>query len=164
MYDIQIQYPSSWTQASTDATPDRFIQVSDFFSPTEADGSSSASFRISIDDSPQSSDVEDYLEESISIFVASASYQDFNVVQSTTNATLAGMPAYTIVATYTDPTLGPRMTLEIGTIFEDEVYYLSYYADPQDYERYLPIIQEMIDSFEIEGSGNNEDDDDDDED
>ena len=162
-YDVQMQYPSSWTQASTDPTPDRFIQVSDFFSPTEADGSS-VSFRISIDDSPQSSNIEDYLEESISIFVASASYQDFSVVESTTNATLAGMPAYTIVATYTDPTLGPRMTLEIGTIFEDEVYYLSYYADPQDYERYLPIIQEMIDSFEIEGSGNNEDDDDDGED
>jgi hypothetical protein len=54
------------------------------------------------------------------------------------------------------------MTLEIGTIFEDEVYYLSYFADPQDYERYLPIIQEMIDSFEIEGSGNNEDNNDDD--
>jgi hypothetical protein len=163
-YDVQMPYPSSWTQASTDATPDRFIQVSDFFSPTEADGSSSASFRISIDDSPQSSNIEDYLEESISIFVASASYQDFNVVESTTNATLAGIPAYTIVATYTDPTLGPRMTLEIGTIFEDEVYYLSYFADPQDYERYLPIIQEMIDSFEIEGSGSNEDDDDDDDD
>jgi hypothetical protein len=163
-YNVQMQYPSGWTQASTDATPDRFIQVSDFFSPTEADGTSSASFRISIDDSPQSSNVEDYLEESISIFVASASYQDFNVVESTTNATLAGMPAYTIVATYTDPTLGPRMTLETGTIFEDEVYYLSYFADPQDYERYLPIIQQMIDSFEIEGSGNNEDDDDDDND
>jgi hypothetical protein len=163
-YDVQMQYPSSWTQASTDAIPDRFIQVSDFFSPTEADGSSSASFRISIDDSPQSSNIEDYLEESISIFVASASYRDFNVVESTTNATLAGMPAYTIEATYTDPVLGPRMTLEIGTIFEDEVYYLSYFADPQDYERYLPIIQEMIDSFEIEGSGNNDDDVDDDDD
>jgi hypothetical protein len=161
IYDIQMEYPSSWTQSSTDPTPDRFIQVSDFFSPAEADGSS-VSFRISIDDSPQSSNIEDYLEESISIFVASASYQDFNVVESTTNATLAGMPAYTIEATYTDPALGPRMTLEIGTIFEDEVYYLSYFADPQDYERYLPIIQEMINSFEIEGSGNNEDDDDDD--
>jgi hypothetical protein len=160
IYDIQMEYPSSWTQSSTDPTPDRFIQVSDFFSPAEADGSS-VSFRISIDDSPQSSNIEDYLEESISIFVASASYQDFNVVESTTNATLAGMPAYTIEATYTDPALGPRMTLEIGTIFEDEVYYLSYFADPQDYERYLPIIQEMINSFEIEGSGNNEDDDDD---
>jgi hypothetical protein len=160
-YNVQMQYHSSWTQAHTDAVPDRFIQVSDFFSPTEADGSS-ASFRISIDDSPQSSNIEDYLEESISIFVASASYQDFNVVESATNATLAGMPAYTIVATYTDPTLGPRMTLETGTIFEDEVYYLSYFADPQDYERYLPIIQEMIDSFEIEGSGTNDDDDDDD--
>lgn len=162
-YDVQMQYPSSWTQVSTDAAPDRFIQVSDFFSPTEADGSS-ASFKISIDDSPQSSNVEDYLEESISIFVASASYQDFSVVESITNATLAGMPAYTIEATYTDPALGPRMTLEIGTIFEDEVYYLSYFADPQDYERYLPIIQEMINSFEIEGSGNNEDDDDDNDD
>jgi hypothetical protein len=160
-YNVQMQYPSSWTQAHTDAIPDRFIQVSDFFSPTEADGSS-ASFRISIDDSPQSSNIEDYLEESISIFGASASYQDFNVVESATNATLAGMPAYTIVATYTDPTLGPRMTLETGTIFEDEVYYLSYFADSQDYERYLPIIQEMIDSFEIEGSGTNDDDDDDD--
>jgi hypothetical protein len=160
-YNVQMQYPSSWTQAHTDAISDRFIQVSDFFSPTEADGSS-ASFRISIDDSPQSSNIEDYLEESISIFGASASYQDFNVVESATNATLAGMPAYTIVATYTDPTLGPRMTLETGTIFEDEVYYLSYFADSQDYERYLPIIQEMIDSFEIEGSDTNGDDDDDD--
>jgi hypothetical protein len=163
IYNVQMEYPSSWTQSSTDPTPDRFIQVSDFFSPTEADGSS-VSFRLSIDDSPQSSNIEDYLEESISIFVASASYQDFNVVESTTNATLAGMSAYTIEATYTDPALGPRMTLEIGTIFEDEVYYLSYFADPQDYERYLPIIQEMINSFEIEGSGNNEDDDDDDND
>jgi hypothetical protein len=75
------------------------------------------------------------------------------------------MPAYTLHATFTNAELGPQEMLEIGTIFEGRGYYLSYFVEPEDYERYLPIIQQMIDSFEIVESGNsNTDEDEDDED
>jgi hypothetical protein len=39
--------------------------------------------------------------------------------------------------------------MEVGTKVGDDVYYLDYYAEEQKYARFLPIIQEMINSFKI---------------
>jgi hypothetical protein len=39
--------------------------------------------------------------------------------------------------------------LEVGRIFGDKVYYIQYFADPPIYGKYFPIVQRMIESFEI---------------
>jgi hypothetical protein len=45
---------------------------------------------------------------------------------------------------------GKAMTMDIGMTNGDKVYVLSYLADPAKFLSYLPTIQRMIDSFEIQ--------------
>jgi len=42
--------------------------------------------------------------------------------------------------------------MEIGAIKGDKVYIFTYEAGPNEYDKYLPIIQQLIKSFQITGS------------
>ena len=55
-----------------------------------------------------------------------------------------------LVYKYTDLVFGKAMAMDIGMTNSDKVYVLSYLAEPAKFFRYLPIIQKMIDSFEIQ--------------
>ena len=149
-YGISILYPSNWTQQnSTVAGDDRFIFISEFFSPEEADGYF-VYIPIAIDGMPQSTNIEGYLNESIDILRQDPEFVDMQVVSSSVgNFTLGGMPAYNLEITYTDPEFGPQNMLEVGTIFENRVYYIQYFADLPIYQKYFPIVQRMIESFQI---------------
>ena len=39
--------------------------------------------------------------------------------------------------------------MEIGTIIGDRIYYIDYIAEEKQYSNYLPTIQMMINSLEI---------------
>ncbi|WP_062290880.1 serine/threonine-protein kinase [Nostoc piscinale] len=39
--------------------------------------------------------------------------------------------------------------LEIGTVREGNAYYITYIAEQKEYNRYLPLVEKMINSFEI---------------
>jgi hypothetical protein len=64
--------------------------------------------------------------------------------------TVKDNPAYMLVYKYTDLVFGKAMAMDIGMTNGDKVYVLSYLADPAKFLRYLPTIQKMIDSFEIQ--------------
>jgi hypothetical protein len=64
--------------------------------------------------------------------------------------TVKDNPAYLLVYKYTDLVFGKAMTMDIGMTNGDKVYVLSYLADPAKFLSYLPTIQRMIDSFEIQ--------------
>jgi len=51
---------------------------------------------------------------------------------------------------YTDLVFGKAMAMDIGVTNGDKVFVLSYLADQAKFSFYLPTIQKMIDSFEIE--------------
>ncbi|MDQ3851489.1 MAG: hypothetical protein M3299_01495 [Thermoproteota archaeon] len=148
-YGVSMLYPSNWTQQnSTGAEDDRFIDVSDFFSPEEANGYF-ASVTIGIDNMPPSTNLEDNLNESIDIYRQDPEFQDFQLLSSSLgNFTLAGMPAYSFEIAYTDLEFGPQNVLEVGRIFDNRVYYIQYFADTPIYEKYFPIAQRMIESFQ----------------
>ncbi|MDP8888466.1 MAG: hypothetical protein M3M89_02405 [Thermoproteota archaeon] len=149
-YGVGMLYPSNWTQQnSTVAGDDRFILVSKFFSPEEANGYF-AYVPIGIDGTPQSTNVEGYLNESIDILRQHPNFEDLQVLSSSMgNFTLAGMPAYSFEITYTDQEFGPQNMLEVGTIFDNRVYYIQFYADLPIYQKYFPIVERMIESFQI---------------
>lgn len=73
------------------------------------------------------------------------------------NFTLAEMPAYTLEATYTDIELGPQQLLVVETIVGGKGYAIQYIASPQTYQQYFPIVERMIESFEIMQQQNAED-------
>jgi hypothetical protein len=91
--------PSIWIQQSSAEEYDRYIVVSDFFTPEEQVGSF-ASVSIVIDNMPQSMNIEVYLNEGIAIYMQDPSFRDFQVISSSTdNFTLVEMPAYSFEAT-----------------------------------------------------------------
>jgi hypothetical protein len=149
-YGVSMLYPFNWTQQnSTGDADDRFIYVSDFFSPEETDGYF-AYVTIAIDSMPNTTDIERYRNQSIDIYRQDPEFQEFQVLSSSIgNFTLAGMPAYSFEIAYTDLEFGPQNVLEVGRIFDNRVYYIQYFADTPIYQKYLPIAERMIESFQI---------------
>ena len=76
-------------------------------------------------------------------------FPDFQLVDTKLIA-VKGNLAYMLVYKYTDLVFGKAMAMDIGMTNSDKVYVLSYLAEPAKFFRYLPIIQKMIDSFEIQ--------------
>jgi eukaryotic-like serine/threonine-protein kinase len=162
-YGVRMLYPSNWTQQNSTAPgDDRFILVSEFFSPEDANGYF-ADVTIAIDSMPQTTSIESYRSQSIDIYRQDSNFEDLQLLSSSVgNFTLAAgaaaggtenatdsMPAYAFEITYTDPEFGPQNMLEIGTIFDNRVYYIQYFADPPIYQKYFPIVERMIESFQI---------------
>jgi serine/threonine-protein kinase len=166
-YGVRMLYPSNWTQQnstqqnSTEPEDDRFILVSEFFSPEEANGYF-VDVTIAIDSMPQTTNIEAYRSQSIDIYRQDSDFEDLQLLSSSMgNFTLAAgaaagtenatesMPAYAFEITYTDPEFGPQNMLEVGTIFDNRVYYIQYFADPPIYQKYFPIVERMIESFQI---------------
>jgi hypothetical protein len=149
-YGVSMLYPFNWTQQnSTGDADDRFVYVSDFFSPEETDGYF-AYVTIAIDSMPNTTNIETYRNQSIDIYRQDPEFQEFQVLSSSIgNFTLAGMPAYSFEIIYTDLEFGPQNMLEVGIIFDNRVYYIQYFADTPIYQKYLPIAERMIESFQI---------------
>ena len=149
-YGVSMLYPSNWTQQnSTGGEEDRFIYVSDFFSPEEAEGYF-AYVTVVIDSMPNTTNIESYRNQSIDSYRQDPEFQEFQLLSSTIgNFTLAGMPAYSFEIAYTDLEFGPQNGLEVGRIFDNRVYYIQYFADTPIYQKYLPVVERMIESFQI---------------
>jgi eukaryotic-like serine/threonine-protein kinase len=150
-YGVSMLYPSNWTQQNSTvvAGEDRFVYVSEFFSPEEADGYF-AYVTIAIDSMPQTTSIEGYRSQSIDIYRQDPDFEDLQLLSASMgNFTLAGMPAYSFEIAYTDPEFGPQNMLEVGRIFDNRVYYIQYFADPPIYQKYFPIVERMIESFQI---------------
>jgi hypothetical protein len=154
-YGVRMLYPSNWAQQnstqqnSTADGNDRFILLSEFFSPEEA-GGQFAYVPIAVDIRPQTTSILSYVSQSIDIYRQDPTFGDFQLLSSSVdNFTLAGMPAYSFEITYTSQEFGPQNLLEVGTIFDNRVYYIRYIADPPIYQKYFPIVEGMIESFQF---------------
>ena len=64
------------------------------------------------------------------------------------NATLAGSPAYQIGFDYSYLDNNKKAT-EIWTVKDNKVYIINYVANEKVYDTTLPLVQKMIESFEI---------------
>jgi hypothetical protein len=97
--------------------------------------------------------LEEYASSLITAY--NETFTDFNLIESNTNSTLAGKPAYKLVYTETledeeeEEESTNLKSMEIGTIIGDRVYFIEYIAEEEKYSDYLPIIQMMINSIEI---------------
>ncbi len=149
-YGVSMLYPSNWIQQNrTGGEDDRFIYVSDFFSPEEADGYF-AYVTVAIDSTPRTTNIQGYRDQSIDIYRQDPKFEEFQLLSSSIgNFTLAGMPAYSFEIAYTDLEFGPQNMLEVGRLFDNRVYYIQYFADAPIYQKYLPIAERMIESFQI---------------
>jgi PsbP len=73
----------------------------------------------------------------------------FEVIQASTNGSLAGKSAYILVSTAEIIKNIRYQTMEVGTLSGNSKYTVIYEALASNYFTYLPTVQKMIDSFKL---------------
>ncbi len=144
---IKIQYPSKWKR----------VQYGDmavvFVSPSERNSDKFLE-SFSIAGTPTNNkSISELASQSIANY--RQKYANFQLI-GTNVVTLKGSPAYMLKYEYTDQLFGKAMAMDIGMTKGGKLYVLSYSAEPAKFYIYVPTIQKMIDSFEIEGRNSNE--------
>jgi hypothetical protein len=155
-YGIQIQYPSTWIIYAGDMfSGDDAIDIVSFLGPVKSDTKAHApSLYISIISLPPPDlnlNLNEYLTRITNDY--KAKLKEFKVIESDTSSILAGKPAYKLIFTDEEDEIYYK-TMDIGTIIEDKVYFLSYVVQREQYSDYLPTVQKMIDSLKITTSNN----------
>jgi len=72
-----------------------------------------------------------------------------------TKTTLGGLPAYNSTYASFTPTFSsiyPVISMHIGAIEGDKLFILIYKAIPNEYGKYMPIVQQIIDTFQLSNS------------
>jgi hypothetical protein len=142
-YGISVHYPSGWRMADYEEnSDDRITRV------LKLQNNSSTiyeSLEILINNFPVRS-LNEYLANSIITYVQNN--ENFSLLDSGTNATLAGNPAYKIVYNQTIDG-SPVKGMEVGTIIGNKAYYIQYSAGPEQYSNNSKILQDVINSFNV---------------
>ena len=150
---IKILYPSDWKPFQTSTTVNRTII--EFRQKVMSEHDPLTSFMtVSVENMSGTIRTLDALTKQ-NVDLANKTLPNFQLIESNIT-TLAKNPAYKIISTFTnsrpgdDPLHSPQFqTMTLWTIKGDKMYTISYSHTPSEFSRYLPIIQKMIDSFEI---------------
>jgi PsbP-like protein len=143
---IKIQYPANWQRIESENNVHGVL----FLSPSESNSDKFLeSFSVSSSSLSNSNNnsVEELARQAISDHIEHL--PDFQLLDIKL-ITVKDNPAYMLVYKYTDLVFGKAMAMDIGMENGDKVYILSYLAEPSKFFRYLPTIQKMVDSFEIQ--------------
>jgi hypothetical protein len=148
-YAFRIQYPPNWEKVEFDQGIEEGHRniIVNFVSPL---GGSSDTFReyliIEVGDlRSQNISLDQYTNTQIS---SRRSLPSFELIESA-SATLSGNPARKVMYTYSNAEIGIARTMELLTIKDHKLYFISYTADATKYSSYLPTIQKMTDSFRL---------------
>jgi serine/threonine-protein kinase len=144
-FGIKIQYPSSWDKQENGTKQDTETDVVIFYPPAS---NSNASLDLSMDDisDEKGISVAQYANDGLGDL--KHSLQNFKSIGLTTNNILAGLPAYKSLYTYVDGKTTFK-DMEIGAIKGDKAYILTYEGGADEFDKYLPTVQQMINSFQI---------------
>jgi hypothetical protein len=156
-YGIRIQYPQNWTiKDNYRLNPDDpYITIVSFFAPPEKNITSPREeVTVYVDTQQYRTSLEEYMLEPVlnNNNTQLGKWKNVSVVEFEENSTLAERPAYKVELKYIDEITGSpvdRYLLDTGTVVEDKVYVVSYWAEPQTYSELLPDVEKMVDSFEI---------------
>ena len=147
-YGINVQYPSNWRADEGDVYSDDYvIDIVSFIAPVTSDSEAYSPFlSLSIDTPPPNlnENLNEYLTRITNDY--GDTLKDFEVIEFDTNSILDGKPAYKLVSTDVEDDIDYK-SLEIGTIIGDKVYFVTYYAEEEQYSNYLPTVQNMISSL-----------------
>ncbi|HEY7078487.1 MAG TPA: hypothetical protein VH500_02230 [Nitrososphaeraceae archaeon] len=149
-YKVKINYPSDWTISQTGLRDHSNIIA--FYSPLEnISDAFSEHVVISLNHYSQNLSLSDYDK----LVDNTLSPAGIKIVEPIKTVMLSGgRPAHTIVFAPPTPPLGPNALSKpivklLWTVLDNSVYTISYNAEAARYSTYLPLVQKMIDSFEI---------------
>lgn len=151
-FGFTMQHPSDWRVLPSGAIP---TQVASFISPLEdIQDVIPVTVSISRNDYLSSVTLEGYTQLILGLLQGVGA----NISQSSPTS-LSGMPAHMVITNNT--AVAGTVDMLIWTVTADgqNVYTMTYKATPQDFERYRPVFNEMVNSFQIvevqEGNSNN---------
>ncbi len=143
-HGIRIQYPDGW-QIMIESPSNSSLSLR-FNSPLENDNDTyRENVLFEINTISNNTALYNYTSAAITSYLESYPDLKFSEVSST-NLTNAAIPAYKLVASHTQDALD---FMQIFAINEDKVYTITYTSETTRYSTYLPIIEEMINSFEV---------------
>jgi YVTN family beta-propeller protein len=134
---IQIRYPDDWLKNET-SIGDR---IASFDSQDYV-----AQVHVLLNNFPPSLNLNESLKNTIKQYQNDT---NFRIINSNTNSTLAGQPAYGLVFTARYPAGGEIKQIITGTIVGSELYWIHVMVKAYEFSNYLPIVQKMINSFHI---------------
>jgi serine/threonine-protein kinase len=147
-YGIKIQYPKDWT-ASTSGIP-TYNGVVGFYSPLKnITDVHPAEVTLSITTYAPTISLADYTKTTLAILEK----QGIKIDESKSN-TLSGQPAYRVTFSPTNPAIQNipinLKVMQTWTVIDNKVYLLSFSADTQKFSLYLPVVQKILDSLQIQ--------------
>jgi PsbP-like protein len=151
-YGVAIQYPSSWVKDERgDGSDDCHARVITFTHPS---GKAQLIIYVEYQDDSlyKGYTHKEILEAELEFYRDYKNpdfYDDFKVIESDINSTLAGYPAYKLE--YTQKAGDTQYnSLQIGTEINSDGYFITADAEAENYSAYFPTIQKMISSFKME--------------
>ncbi|MDQ3837935.1 MAG: hypothetical protein M3297_01555 [Thermoproteota archaeon] len=151
-YKLKLQYPSDWT-VSTNALP-TYSGVVAFYSPLEnLQDILPAELSISVTTYLQPISLEEYTQTTL----AALEQQGIQVSESNP-FTVAGKPGHRIVFSPPEPRGqetqdSPQVSISVmqtWTTIGNRVYLLSYSAEDSKFQQYLPTVEQMLRSLQIQ--------------
>ena len=148
-YRIEMHIPSNW-RTSTNGLSD-YTQIVSFFSPLE-NISDAIPVQVGISTANYARNIT--LDEFTALTLNASKAVGVNVTESR-DGNLSSMPAHQIVIRpaianqASTGTTGSEI-MQIWTVRGNSVYIITYNANDSKFERYLPIVSKMIDSFVIQ--------------
>ena len=143
-YGIRTQYPDGW-EIVIQNTSNSLLSLR-FDSPLENDTDiyrENVVFEISA--ISNNAALSNFTGAALASYLES--FSDIELVElSPTNLTDTAIPAYKLVGSRTQEGLD---FMQIFAINEDKVYSILYSSEKMKYSTYLPIVEEMINSFEV---------------
>ena len=163
-HGITVQYPSDWKLVERGDNDYHMLNIiAEFLQPSQNNyydpniSASHNSLRISVEnysafeDTQGNNNVTDNQLQNIGnhrLGSIGISCPGFDLKSYVRNATLAGSPAYEIYFDYSYLDNNKR-AIEIWTVKDNKVYIIDYVAYERIYDVTLPVVQKMIESFEI---------------
>ena len=144
VYGIRTQYPDGWEIIIQNTSNSSLILS--FNSPPENDTDRfRENVRLAIGAVPNNTALSNFTSATLASYLES--YPDLKLIElSSTNLTSSAIPAYKIVASRTQEGLD---FMQIFAIKENKVYSISYLSENSRYSTYLPVVEKMINSFEV---------------
>jgi eukaryotic-like serine/threonine-protein kinase len=151
-YKLKLQYPSDWT-VSTNALP-TYSGIVAFYSPLQSlQDILPAELSLSITTYLQPVSIDEYTRTTL----AALEQQGIQTSESS-DFTLAGKPGHRIVFSPPEPKGqetqdAPQVSIRImqtWTTIDNKVYLLSYSAEDSKFQKYLPTVEQMLKSLQIQ--------------
>ena len=134
---ISVQHPSDWLLVGESDDKLNFLK-------------DAVAVEIDVDDlDPSDTTLSDYANERIDDLREDRN--DFELIEFEPVTISDGQPAQNAVYSFTGEDGEVINVIRVWSVYQGKLYSIAYIADSNQYDQYLPIAQQMIDSFEIVG-------------